>query len=291
MGNTNSDNAHDLKAFWKENGKTVIIVLAVVITVIVGVTLTLHFVLQRPTTSVSVSYPPSHQPSDINGDPPQSSNAFAYPQIIANPKSAGWIQFGRLVFASDAGYICAVVSNGTPGSITSESLMMYYTNSKGEVQGPQEIPLSTYLPSGWGVYSGAFMPILNVSGEVYYLFVSVGQFVSGAGGVCPVAVLGFSLDTNTTSTVWKAAQINTRYSITFPSAESPLIIGMRLPISSSSINPASPYQDPSKPWYVFKWTFMRPECSDALCRYASFGNKIQGVLDDNQTITKQSLYV
>lgn len=28
-----------------------------------------------------------------------------------------------------------------------------------------------------------------------------------------------------------------------------------------------------------------------MCRYASFGNKIQGVLDDNQTITKQSLYV
>lgn len=246
---------HDTQAFFREHWKPILIVSLVVVAIIVGISLTLVFVLKRkPVPSASV--PVFNGPATINGDPSQSSNQFSFPQIITNPLPSS-IQFGRNLYVHQAGYIATTLQQT---STSPPSMIFYYTNLEGSIAGPQQIYMD-FLPAGYKVCNGCFAPIFNISGEVYYLFVSVGP-VGSNGNAYPAYVILFSLNTATTSNVWTVSNINTQYTQTFGNVKA-----MRLP-SGSFTWPSS-----IGPWY------------------GTFGAKIQVVLDDNSAITKQSLYI
>lgn len=246
---------HDTQAFFKEHWKPIVIVSLVVIAIIVGISITLVFVLKRkPVPSASV---PVFNGPEVNGDPSQNSNQFGYPQVIPNPLPAT-IGFGRNMFVHDAGYIAVTLERS---STSPQSMLFYYTNLDGVIQGPQEIVMN-FLPSGYKVCNGAFAPIFNITNEVYYLFVSVGP-IGANGNMYPAYVVLFSLNTAVTSNVWALSNITTTYSKTLGTTTT-----MRLPSSSFTWPNSS-----IGPWY------------------GTFGAQIQVVLDDNEAITKQSLYI
>lgn len=249
---------HDTQAFFREHWRPILIVSMVVVAIVVAISLTLVFVLRRkPEPSASV--PPFNGPMDINGDPSQNSNIFAYPQIILNPLP-GSEYFGANLYVHEAGYLAATYLRPDGH----QSLLFYYTDLSGSIQGPQEIVLDFLTPLGYKVCNGTFAPIFNTAGEVYYLFVSVGP-VGATGNLYPVNVLLFTLDTAATSNVWQLSDINTTYTTTLGSVKA-----MKLPNANFTWN-AGP--NASKPWY------------------GTFGAKIQVVLDDNEAIVKQSLYI
>lgn len=255
----------DTRAFFKEHWRPILIISLVVIAVIVGISLALVFTLKRTPIPTTVG-PPAQYPPDLNGDPPQGSNIFAFPQIITNPLP-GTNYFGQRLYVHDAGFIATTVQR----TATYQSVLFYYTNLQGEIQGPQEIALN-FLPSGFVVCNGMFAPIFNVAGEIFYLFLSVGTQSVSNGNVYPQYVLLFTLDTSQTSNVWSVGSITTEYykEFTYPVNSQSTIKLLKLPSDTFQYN-AGP--NANRPWY------------------GTFGNKIQVVMDDNAAVTKQSLYV
>lgn len=253
---------HDTQAFFIEHWRPLLIVSLVVVVIVVAISLTLVLVLKRKPTPTP-SAPPFNGPLDVNGDPAQNSNLFAYPQLLNNPV-AGATLFGANTFVHEAGYLAASVT--LPGSDALQAVLFYYTNLSGELQGPQSMVLD-FLPSGYRVCNGVFAPIFNRNREVYYLFLSVGT-VSASGNVCPRYVIVCSLDTATTSNAWTIGNVNTEYAETLsnPARSSQEVVAMKLPN------------------HDFVWDAARPW-------YGTFGAKLQVVLDDNEAIVKQSLYI
>lgn len=259
---------HDTQAFFQEHWRPIVIVSVVVVVIVVAISVSLVLTLKRKATP-STTGPPFNGPLDINGDPPQGSGSFAYPQIITNPLPTS-TYFGAHTFVHEAGYIATTLQRTS----TTQSMLFYYTNLNGEIQGPQEIPLDFLVDAQNNhlfVCNGMFAPIFNRGGEVYYLFVSVGYYGAN-GNAYPGYVMLFSLDTSVTSNVWTISDINTPYSATLGTHRV-----MKLPTAgydwlNQSVYPQPP-GTPSTPWY------------------GSFGNKIQVVLDDNEAVVKQSLYI
>lgn len=259
---------HDTQAFFQEHWRPIVIVSVVVVVIVAAISVALVLTLKRKVVP-STTGPPFNGPLDINGDPPQGSGSFAYPQIITNPLPTS-TYFGAHTFVHEAGYIATTLQRTS----TTQSMLFYYTNLNGEIQGPQEILLD-FLRDAQGnnlfVCNGMFAPIFNRGGEVYYLFVSLGYYGAN-GNAYPGYVLLFSLDTSVTSNVWTISDIDTQYSATLGTHKV-----MKLPTASYD--------------WVTQSVYPQPPGTASIPWYGSFGNKIRVVLDDNEAVVKQSLYI
>jgi hypothetical protein len=260
----------EFKEFVREHWKIFLGVGLAVIVVIVVISVTLVFTLNKKDVSPTPAVSPFNGPADINGDPPKSGDNFGFPQFIANPDFQGTpsqkFLFSQLMFVHQAGYICAVASglDGYP------YLIFYNTDLNGNLKGPTaKIPLD-FLPAGYVVCNGAFAPIYNVANEVYYLFISVGvtdkDSQTDIGNNYATHILLYTLDTNPNAKnalVWVQGNIQSTFTEKFGN-----VTALKIPLPSNyfTYNPTKPY-------------------------YGTFGDKIQVVLDDNENITKQSLYV
>jgi len=245
--------------------------------VIVAVAVTLAVELTRKHKKSKYKF---NGPKNINGDPRDATPAiFQYPQIIPSPTSTD-SGFGSQMFVHDAGYI-AVAAQSAAGPV----LNMYYTNLQGVVNFQQRIQLYEHVPGtnilscGLGLVTticdGAFAPIYNVVNEVYYLFISLGGLTPGpqatGSSVYPQCVICLSLDTNSAnanSMTWVVADITASSTTTLSGTLHPTQ-ALVLPIDW----PAGTAWTTDNPWR------------------GTFGDRVRVVLDDNESILKQSIYV
>lgn len=250
-----------LKQHWRIILICSAIALIVVVTVIVCVVV---LVVNKPTTS-----PPfqSNVPPGINGPASNGGDGvFAFPQFVTNPTN-DLVGFGEMTFVHPAGYVC-VVAETTAGV---QSLLFYYTDIRGAIQGPQRIDLPFLTPTVTRVCNGAFAPIFNVINEVYYFFLTVGTWVKDSNNVTTLFahhVVLFSLNTAVTATEWSVSDIQSPYTANLQYGNSQTVKALRIPINSFT-------PDPSRPWI------------------GTFGDNIQVILDDTFTnsLPKQSLYL
>ncbi len=259
---------------WFQEHKWAVIGVSITVAIIIAVAVTLGVTLGRRRTDTSSRF---KGPSDINGDPVNrtstSSDQFGDVQTLAAP--AGQSYLGMLAFAHDAGYICAVSLD----SMSRPVLNFYRTNEQGAVETMHQVELWQSIPTGYKVVNGQFAPIFNLAGEVYYLFLSVG--VVKAGSTYPsdaqlYATHVVCLALNTAEVAPNGSSSNLQWtleSINSQSAEelkgpSNSVSALRIPVSASE----------------FIW-------DSAVPYVGTFGDTLQVVLDDNETNTKQSLYV
>jgi len=230
-----------------------------IIVVIIVVSLVLTLVVNKspsPTTSFK-------GPSDINGDPPKPGDLFSHPQIITNPNSNSNAVFGKAMFVHQAGYICVVSAQQLIDGY--QYLNFYTTDIHGNIKGPTNTIVLDFLPINYVVCNGAFAPIFNIANEVYYLFVSVGV-VDASGNMYATNILLYTFNTNPNAPnalKWIQGNIQSTYAAKIGSVST-----LKIPFADS----------------YFKWNSNTPY-------YGTFGDKIQVVLDDNEAVVKQSLYI
>lgn len=264
----------DFKVFFKEHWKIFLGVGLSVIVIIVVIAVTLVFTLGKDKVSVTPSYPPFNGPEDINGDPPKSGTTFAFPQIIPAPSDIVY-NFGTRMFVHEAGYICTSGTTFKDG-VGFTTLFFYTTDIKGNLKGPTSQINLDFLPDGYDICNGTFAPIYNVANEVYYLFVSVGpRVVSGDYNTNYYAtnVLLYTLDTNPNAQnalTWVQGNINSSltYITKWNKPGGGTVTSLKIPVADSDFK-----YNPATPWY------------------GTFGDKMQVVLDDNESVVKQSLYI
>lgn len=253
----------------REHWKAAIGISVALVIIIVTIITVLVVVLKRdessrPSPSISIF----NGPDDINGDPNSKNVTFGSPQIITNP-FADVEKFGQRFFVHEAGFICATATV-KGGAADRSVLVFYYTNLQGNLEGPQRIDLYQLIPEGMTVCNGMFAPIFNRVDEVYYLFLSLGTVSSEptpGQTVYASHVVLFVMDTSTGNLQWQPSQvrINSAFQETLSGSQGS-IPAVRIPIATFQ-------PDAKTPWI------------------GTFGDKLQVVLDDNETTVKQSLYV
>jgi len=250
-----------LKKHWRIILICSVIGLIIVVTVIVCVVV---LVVNKPATSPPFVF---NGPNNINGSAPNGGDGvFAFPQFVTNPTS-DLVGFGEMVFNHEAGYICVV--GETAAGV--QSLLFYYTDIRGAIQGPQRIDLPFLVQPATRVCNGAFAPIFNVIDEVYYFFLTVGTWIKDSNNVTTLYaqnVILFSLDTAVTATEWKVSDIQSPFTTPLQNGASQTVKALRIPINSY-------VPTVGRPWI------------------GTFGDNIQVILDDTFTnsLPKQSLYL
>jgi len=249
-----------LKKHWRIILICSVIGLIIVVTVIVCVVV---LVVNKPASSPVYQF---NGPPNINGDVNGGDGIFAVPQFVTNPTS-DLVGFGEMVFTHPAGYICVV--GETAAGV--QSLLFYYTDIRGAIQGPQRIDLPFLSQPATRVCNGAFAPIFNVIDEVYYFFLTVGSWIKDVNNVTTLYsqnVILFSLDTAVTATEWKISDIQSPFTTTLQQTGTIQVKALRIPINSFT-------PDVARPWK------------------GTFGDNIQVILDDTFTnsLPKQSLYL
>lgn len=257
------------KLLWREHWKMGILVIVVAVAVIAAITTALIFTIGQPNiTGPSSTF---NGPADINGDPAGlNSNVFEVLQVIDNPID-GAPGFAVQSFVHDAGFIAVVKNIPTAPQSTSQVIVMFSTNLDGVIELETTLP----VPEGYTVVDGGFAPIFNLVNEVYYLFVSVGVVCQSpdCNALDPSVdgrqllgrrVLLFSYDSHPNARQWVAADFRGDSVLLDPNVGGH--VALKLPRSDFTWNP-------SQPWI------------------GTFGDKLQVVLDDNNTTQVQSLYV
>jgi hypothetical protein len=247
----------EFKDYVREHWKIFVGVAVGVIVAIVAISLILVFTLNKKDVSPTTSF---KGPKNINGDVIKSGDTFGFPQIISNPN--GNAGFGKNMFIHEAGYICVTSSSNFLGG--TPILNFYMTNLSGNIVGPTNTFVLDFLPSAYSVVcNGTFAPIFNVANEVYYFFLSIGYQDQTTLNAYATNIIMYTLDTNPKSPnalTWVQSNITSIY--------------------SQKIGPVTTLKIPSS--YV--WDQNVPY-------YGTFGDKIQVVVDDNENVTKHSLYV
>lgn len=254
---------NETRQFARENWKIITVIASVVAIVIITVIVLLVVLLGGGSHPTPTSTNTFNGPANINGDPQNSTTVFSFPQFLNNP-SSDFTSFASLVFTHDAGYICCVTKNTqTPSS---ETLLFYFTNKDGSIQGPQKIDL-TFLPPNYFVCNGSFAPIFNVIGEVYYFFCCVG--LESEFGNFSKNIILFSLDTSKTDNIWVKSSFRSTSNILLESLSNDQGVqtkALKIPVNG------------------FEYDFRVPYIG-------SFGNNIQVILDRTSSLVKHSLYV
>lgn len=245
-----------------------------VLLVLIVVAVTVSLVLALPSSSSSASpnnTPEFMGPDDINGDAGGlNAQTFKVLQIIENPdqKTSG---FGATLFAHDAGFLAVLQNEATP------TFQMYRTNLSGVI----EVDSTLAMPTGWVVVDAAFAPMFNVQNEVYYFFVSLG--VPCADAACneldparsPAVVthLGVHVALYAYDTDPGSAQARQWVRTDFRGDDELLTALGTHNALSLPVPPGTFAWDANTPWV------------------GTFGDRLQAVLDDNNTTPIHSLYV
>jgi hypothetical protein len=254
-----------LKEKFKHHWKVIVGVSIVLILTIVSISLIVFFTLHEKTQE---KYKKSrakktvfHGPARLNGEPDVSNRSiFTSLQTIVNPNETS--KFARCLWVHDVGIIAA--TNETADEKT--SIVFYEMNSSGTIELIQTIDLDlgkTLNNINRKVVNGCFAPFFNRINETYYLMISVGVDIVENGNTRYFAshILLFSYVTNNKNPMWKLMDIDNPYVEKISGVNA-----LRIPSTE------------------FQWDVTNPHIG-------SFGNKIQIVLDDNESFDKHSLYV